>query len=71
MQFQRYLSVSSPCDENRLEVVDHMATDWWASSLGSEPSVDSLTQVTSLRGPEFLQSPIEREGPFTNITRGT
>ena len=67
VQFQHYLSVSSR-DENRLEV--GMAADWWASSLESDPSVDSMTQVTSFRGPEFFHSPVEKEGPFTNISRG-
>ena len=69
MQIQRYLSMTSH-DEQRLEVVDNLATDWFTSSLESDPSVDSLTQVTSFRGPEFFQSPMEREGPFTNISRG-
>lgn len=68
MQIQRYLSMTSH-DEQRLEVVDNLATDWFTSSLESDPSVDSLTQVTSFRGPEFFQSPMEREGPFTNISR--
>ena len=69
VQFQHYLSMSLR-DENRLEMVGNMAADWWPSSLESDPSVDSLTQVTSFRGVEFLHSPVEREGPFTNISRG-
>lgn len=74
LQFQHYLSVVSH-DENRSEVVGNgnMHVDWWAPSLESDAyaSVDSLTQVTSFRGPEFFHSPLEREGPFTNISRGT
>ena len=70
VQFQHCLSVWSR-DENRSEIVGNIATDWWASSLESDPSVDSLTQVTSYRGPEFFHSPLERDGPFTNISRGT
>ena len=71
LQFQHYLSVVSH-DENRSEMVGNgnMRVDWWAPSLESDPSVDSLTQVTSFRGPEFFHSPLEREGPFTNISRG-
>ena len=69
LQFQQCLSVWSR-DENRSEVVGNMATDWWASSLESDPSIDSLTHVTSFRGPEFFHSPLEKEGPFTNISRG-
>lgn len=68
LQFQQCLSVWSR-DENRSEVVGNMATDWWASSLESDPSIDSLTHVTSFRGPEFFHSPLEKEGPFTNISR--
>lgn len=70
LQFQQCLSVWSR-DENRSEIMGNMATDWWASSLESDPSIDSLTQVTSFRGPEFFHSPLEKEGPFTNISRGT
>lgn len=47
-----------------------MSADWWTTSLESEPSVDSLTQISALRGPEFNHSLIERDGPFTNISRG-
>ena len=72
LQFQHYLSFVSH-EENRSEMVGNgnMRVDWWAPSLESDPSVDSLTQVTSFRGPEFFNSPLEREGPFTNISRGT
>lgn len=69
MQIQRYLSMTSH-EGQRLEVVDNLATDWFTSSLESDPSIDSLTQVTSFRGPEFFQSLMEREGPFTNVSRG-
>lgn len=70
LQLQHYLSVVSR-DENRSETVGNTRADWWAPSLESDPSVDSLTQVTSFRGPEFFHSPLDREGPFTNISRGT
>ena len=70
VQFHHYLSVSSR-NESRSEVVNNLAADWWASSVESDPSVtDSLTQVMPFRGPEFCHSPVEREGPFTNISRG-
>lgn len=70
MQFQQYLSMSSR-NENKLEIVGNMAVESsWASSVDSDLSMDSLTQVTSFRGPEFYHSPVEREGPFTNISRG-
>jgi len=73
LQFQHYLSgVAQPEDENRSEMLGNgnMRVDWWAPSLESDASVDSLTQVTSFRGPEFFHSPLDREGPFTNISRG-
>lgn len=70
VQFQHCMSVWSR-DENRSEMVGNPTSDWhWTSSMESDPSVDSLTQVTSFRGPEFFHSPLEREGPFTNISRG-
>lgn len=69
VKFQHCLSVWSR-DENRSEMVGTPAADSWVSSLESDPSVDGLTQVTSFRGPEFFHSPLERDGPFTNISRG-
>ena len=68
-QLQVYMTMGS-CTDNRAEVLGNMTTEWLASSLESEPSVDSLTQITSFRGPEFFYSPVERDGPFTNISRG-
>lgn len=68
VQFQHYVWSH---DENRSAMLGKTTADWWTSSLESDPSVDSLTQVTSFRGPsEFFHSPLEREGPFTNISRG-
>ena len=62
------LSSISSRDE-KLDTFDNTATKFsWASSIGSYPSVDSLTP--SLRGSEFLHNPVERDGPFTNISRG-
>ena len=71
LQCQHYLSGVSHV-ENRSEMVGNgnMRVDWWAPSLESDASVDSLTQVTSFRGPEFFHSPLDREGPFTNISKG-
>ena len=66
---RQLLSVSS--QDEKLDFVDNMATEpSWASSLASDPSVDSLMQWTSFRGPEFLHSPVDKDGPFTNISRG-
>ena len=70
LQFQKYLTMSSR-EENKLEIMGNITTEsYWAPSSESDPSVDSLTQVTSFRGPELFHSPVEREGPFTNISRG-
>ena len=44
--------------------------DWW-TALESEPSLGSTTQLhQGFRGPEFAQSLIELEGPFTNVNKG-
>ncbi|XP_068751534.1 nephrocystin-3-like [Montipora capricornis] len=65
---RQLLSVSS--QDEKLDFVDNIATEpSWASSLASDPSVDSLMQWTSFRGPEFLHSPVDKDGPFTNISR--
>ena len=46
--------------------------DWW-TALESEPSLGSsaqLHQPAFLRGPEFVSTLMEMEGPFTNVTKG-
>ncbi|XP_076448503.1 nephrocystin-3-like isoform X2 [Babylonia areolata] len=45
--------------------------DWW-TALESEPSLGSsaqLHQPAFLRGPEFVSTLMEMEGPFTNVTK--
>lgn len=68
LQLLQLSSVSSR--DEKLDTFDNPTTKFsWASSIGSYPSVDSLTP--SLRGSEFLHSQVERDGPFTNISRGS
>ena len=67
LQLLQLSSISSR--DEKLDTFDNPTTKFsWASSIGSYPSVDSLTP--SLRGSEFLHSQVERDGPFTNISRG-
>ncbi|KAK2561442.1 Nephrocystin-3 [Acropora cervicornis] len=66
LQLLQLSSISSR--DEKLDTFDNPTTKFsWASSIGSYPSVDSLTP--SLRGSEFLHSQVERDGPFTNISR--
>lgn len=66
LQLLQLSSISSR--DEKLDTFDKPTTKFsWASSIGSYPSVDSLTP--SLRGSEFLHSQVERDGPFTNISR--
>ncbi|XP_032233897.2 nephrocystin-3 isoform X2 [Nematostella vectensis] len=44
-------------------------TDWWPSSLESEPSVDGLAQLGVTYGTDYGLALMDREGPFTNISR--
>ena len=68
LQLLQLSSISSR--DEKLDTFDNPTTKFsWASSIGSYPSVDSLTP--SLRGSEFLHSQVERDGPFTNISRGS
>ena len=48
----------------------NVTNDWWMSSLGSEPSLEELTQASILHGPDYSQAIMERDGAFTTVSRG-
>lgn len=48
-----------------------MPDDWLTSSLGSEPSLDELSQSNvPVKGLDSIGVLLEKDGPFTNINRG-
>jgi hypothetical protein len=49
---------------------NNVSADWWMSSLGSEQSLEELTQASILHGPDYSQAIMERDGAFTTVSRG-
>lgn len=47
-----------------------VTTDWWMSSLGSEHSLDEITQASIVQGPDYSQAIMENDGAFTTVSRG-
>lgn len=49
---------------------NNVTNDWWMSSLGSEQSLEELSQASILHGPDYSQAIMERDGAFTTVSRG-
>ncbi|KXJ28343.1 nephrocystin-3 [Exaiptasia diaphana] len=43
--------------------------DWWTMSLGSDHSLDELTQASVVQGPDYSQAIMESNGVFTTVSR--
>ncbi|XP_031573125.1 nephrocystin-3-like isoform X2 [Actinia tenebrosa] len=48
---------------------NNVTNDWWMSSLGSEQSLEELSQASILHGPDYSQAIMERDGAFTTVSR--
>ncbi|MBN3315241.1 NPHP3 protein, partial [Atractosteus spatula] len=64
-------AVDSDSDDNRTDVTaaGTQCEYWSGGVLGSEPSMGSMMQLQTFRGPEFAHSLIDVEGPFANVNR--
>uniref|UniRef100_A0A4W3HQC9 Nephrocystin-3 n=1 Tax=Callorhinchus milii TaxID=7868 RepID=A0A4W3HQC9_CALMI len=62
----------SDSDDNQTDITaTGTQCEYWSGGvLGSEPSMGSMMHLQqTFRGPEFAQSSIDVEGPFTNVNR--